>query len=506
VASRHGTHRPSLALVICGASLLGSVAGAWIVSPRRTVDGPSLIDDWSAIARSGGRLRDLSELVNPSGQRFRPAFDAWNYLQWHTLGAPGRLLGPELWGLARLVLMVAGLASVTVLLLRCRPRALRARDELALAALPALFVVVVPWFGIDLARFGPQEPLLVGGMTLGGSLLYLAMRDLLARRPWYRLKPLAGLVAGYALWLLGVYQKESSLCVLILIPFLALPHRTAIRDGLTVLDHRSRALLGGVVVAVALPLAHVAFAVIRIVQHGDLVYGTKLHSGGGVRHAVDAFLHMRETTASPVGWILLVGACAGIVLSCARGRADWAQIGLVLTGFASLAWSAQTDLFPSRYYIPLFALLAVAFSLTLASIPTVGRWVVVGLAVLFVAKAAGNAHGYVVRWAAGEKRSVGLVATVARLKGSGCPVVTGGLDVEVSVSLPVLVRLRHPGSGSCASGRLYVVRGPLPLDAALQRVCLPGTSSLVYDAGSMAVSGCRSAPGSGRLIERRRLS
>lgn len=160
------------------AAAFGTAVGLAVIAPRFSIGGPSLIDDWNAILSSPGQLRDLSEFLSPDGGRFRPGWTAWNYLQWHTTGAPANLLGPRFWGAGRLALLVVGLATFTALLLAGRRRTLGEPIYAALVGLPALLVVTVPAFGVDLARYGPQEPLLIGAMTLGGSLVFLGGRAL----------------------------------------------------------------------------------------------------------------------------------------------------------------------------------------------------------------------------------------------------------------------------------------------------------------------------------------
>src|SRR5205085_112347 len=110
--------------------------------------------------------------------RYRPASIAvWNGLVWHTLGAPGSLVGPNLWNTVRILLYVGCATALGFALL---PRALPRRGRIALAAgLPAL-VLATPGFGPDFARFGPAEPLLVGGMIGGALLLVLGLRGGLA--------------------------------------------------------------------------------------------------------------------------------------------------------------------------------------------------------------------------------------------------------------------------------------------------------------------------------------
>ena len=83
----------------------------------------------------------------------------------------------------RLLVFVVGITLLTALML---PRAHGLRDSIihaCLAAVPAFAVLTVPKFARDFAWFGPQEPLLIGGLALGGALLALTARSLLSENP-----------------------------------------------------------------------------------------------------------------------------------------------------------------------------------------------------------------------------------------------------------------------------------------------------------------------------------
>ena len=160
-----------------------SVFAVWIVSPRFAIDGPSLVDDWSAISRSPDQLAAVLRFENPEAERFRPSWIAWNYVQWHTFDAPQGLVGPNAWNVLRVLVFVVGMSLLTALML---PRARGRRQSVVhagLAVLPAFTVLAVPKFARDFAWFGPQEPLLLGGLALGGSLLWIAASSLLADGP-----------------------------------------------------------------------------------------------------------------------------------------------------------------------------------------------------------------------------------------------------------------------------------------------------------------------------------
>ena len=102
----------------------------------------------------------------------------------------------------------------------------------ALASIPALLLVTVPKFALDFARFGPQEPLLIGGMALGGSLLVLAARPCSTARA--RSASSRSLRSSSPAALPGrsaSYQKEISICVLPLLAGVAWAGRRSCGPG-----------------------------------------------------------------------------------------------------------------------------------------------------------------------------------------------------------------------------------------------------------------------------------
>ena len=134
--------------------------------------------------------------------RFRPAYTLWNYVQWHSFGAPENLIWPNLANAGRLLILVCGLALFAALALGAK-RAGPPLVSLALILLPPLLVVTSTQFGVDLARFGPQEPLLVGALMLGGSLLFLGCLALLSESGGPSGMQVALILGvGYLLWML----------------------------------------------------------------------------------------------------------------------------------------------------------------------------------------------------------------------------------------------------------------------------------------------------------------
>ncbi len=448
-----------------------------MISPRFSIDGPSLIDDWSAISRSPAQLVHPGRLLSADGPRFRPGFVVWNYVQWHTLGAPRGLAGPNAWGVARLLLFLIGVALVTVLALWLGGyRAHPPRFAFLLVGLAPLALLAMPTVAIDFARFGPQEPLLVGGLAVGGSLLALAAREIAGHRPTGRTARIAACIcAGYPLWLLGVYQKEVSVCVLVLVPFLYLAARDRIATAVRAADGTRRLLLAVLAGAALVPLLDVAVEVALIVRRGNLVYGAQVRTGSAFRLTYDFVSDMPVATGSWLGWGLILITAAGLFASLARRRPDWLLGGCLAAAAVCLAWSAQSGVSVSRYYIPSLALCSIGTVLVLAKLGRRSGLVAIAVVCAAVAVSAPVAHSRVAGWAADEKQGVSFVAAVARARASGCPVAISDLDPERTAALPVLSALTTDRSASdrACRGRAFLAAGPR-LAPVLASACPPG--------------------------------
>ncbi len=473
-----------LALLVVVVSV--SAIAVWVTSPRFAIDTPSLVDDWSAIAYSREQLSDVIRFANPEQQRFRPGMIAWNYVQWHTFDAPKGLIGPNAWNLLRILILVAGLCVFTALAL---PRPTDRMDAVVyagIAGLPAFLVVTVPKFARDLARLGPQEPLLVGGMALGGSLLVLLARLVLdGEHPVPRWRATLLGVPGAALWLLGVYHKETSLCVLPLIIAVLVAGRSWFA-GWRGLSTARRVTLGVIGAIVFLPLVHVAIETARIAGRGDLVYGAEVDSGGGAIRDVQQLYDWAHEAMPRDARLLALGAVVlTVVVALARRKPDVIALGALASGALSFVFAAQSGVVATRYYIPVYALFAVALSLSLARLPRFFQ--VSGVLVVFFAfMPPSETRSEVSRWTDEERRGSTLVRAVADLDGSGCVVATAGLDPETGDALPVLADLeRRRTKMTCAGRDVFFVVRPFGEGAALLRACDPAALETVLDAGEV---------------------
>ncbi len=402
-----------------------SVLAVWMISPRFEIDVASVVDDWAAYFGSPNQLADVLRLTNPETERFRPGVILWGYLQWHTLGAPESLVGPNAWNVLRVVILVAGLTLFTALALPVRRGRLELVLYVALASIPAFVVVLVPKFARDLARFGPQEPLLVGGMALGGSLLFLAARALLDDSRPVRVWVTGGLMVGGALaWALGTYQKETSICVLPLLAGVVLagwPQLVAWKR----LSCARRTALGVLGAVVVLPLLHVGIELFRIVRRGDLVYDAE----AGDRGLVDGVRELWNWTHEAVpenARFLAYGAVVLAVVACiVRRRIDPVAVGALVSGALTFVFAGQSGVVATRYYIPAVALFAVAFALSLARLPTLV--VAAGvLAVFFSFMPPPGTRDEVRSWTNEELGNGALVREVAEHERAGCVVAAAG--------------------------------------------------------------------------------
>jgi hypothetical protein len=453
----------------------------WIVSPRFDLETPSLFDDWSAITNSSDQISDLARLENPEDGRFRPGWIVWNYVQWHTFDAPEGLVGPNIWNVARLFVLITGLSLLTLLALP-RPRGpWEALLFPVLAGIPAFLVLMVPKFARDLTRFGTQEPLLIGGLALGGSLFVLAARALLDEgRPIPRWQTAALAVAGSGFWLIGAYQKESSVCALPLMAAVLLAGRSRLGRWRRLSSGRKAALAAMGAIAFV-PLVHVTIEALRIATRGDLVYDAELDSGRGMLRGIEVLYDWAHEVFSADAKIVIYGAIALTLLATVvRRRLDVLAAGALASGALTFAFAGQSGVAVSRYYMPLYALFAVALALSLARLPRIVQLAALAWLVLAFVPPPG-VRAEVSSMVEEERQEGMLVRSVAELVGSGCTVAMGGLDFETTAAVPVLVGLEEGGAETCDRRATYLVVLPAGEGLGLIRACARGALAPVLE-------------------------
>ena len=352
-------------------------------------------------------------------------------------------------------------------------------------------ILSIPKFVPELARFGVQEPLLVGGMALGGSLLVLAVRSLLDERavPAWRVVVLA--FVGGAFWVVGVYQKEASLAVLPLLVAIAVAGRGRLARARP-LRRGQRAALVTIGILVVIPLAHVAVEVVRIARRGDLVYEAEVDAGRGIVRGLDVLWDwVHEVFPLQAQRLVLAAVLLAVIVAIVRRRVDVLVVGALASGVFAFLLAAQSGVAANRYFIPVYALAAMALVLSVARLPAVVQvaflLMVVALSVSFV-----SAARYEVReWASVEEERASLVRGVSKARASGCRVAVAGLDEESRVALPVLVTLLdEPVASSCVGGATYLVIRSSGEGVALANACADDELELLLDLSLAAVYRC----------------
>lgn len=463
-----------LGLGIC--LLVVGLASLWTIEPRLHHEFPSMIDDWSAILRAPEQLREVLRLGNPEGQRYRPGFVMWNALQWHTLGAPKDFFGPLLWGVARWAVLVLGVTALAALLIGL-PARRRDPRWLLLVGVP-LVAVTAPSIAIDIARYGPQEPLLVGCMALGSALLVREIDGLLEGARTRALDVLA-IAAGVAFWWFGVLQKETSICVLLLAPFL-LPTLRAQRPRWDRLGRGRRLALGGVGAAILVPFVPMVGRTVELALAKHRVYEEAASSKSFSMRLSDQLSQAGGVLHSQVPTITFVAAVVLLAAVTFRFGPDWLSIGLLVVTLAFIVFAADAGVVASRYYIPAILLAAVVVgrsAVTLGALVTVavGAALVVGSLVQVR-----DAHHWVWWWVDGERAREALVREAAARAAGGCEVDATGLNLELVAALPVLMPLADERPHGCTTGQRFLVvmdaGGPgtvTPPDAPAMVACAP---------------------------------
>jgi hypothetical protein len=435
---------------------ISSLAVLWALEPRLTYTFPSMIDDWSAIANAPRQLREIVELGNPEDGRYRPGFILWNALQWHTLGAPAEFVGPQLWELGRVLLLVIGVTSLAALVTATSPsvKGVGVYRWLLVAGVP-LASLTAPSLAIDLARFGPQEPLLVGGMSLGAVLLVWSMNQLLEpRRLSFAVIPVVAV--GLLVWAFGVLQKETSCCVLLLAPFLW-PTIRAQRERWSHSTRGPRIAIGLVAAATLLPFVPMAYRLAEFALVGEHFYEAEAARQGLLDDLSDQLSQASDMLHSPILPLLSVAAAALLAVDLFRNRIDWLSIGLLVVAFAFVVFAAETGVVASRYYLPSIVLTALVVART--ALPLGTRAVVVaGVALVGVgAWQTYDANGWVQWWVDGERDRETLVRQAAGRSAGGCDIDVIGLNVELVVALPVLMPLADEPPHDCKPGERFMV-------------------------------------------------
>jgi hypothetical protein len=440
----------------------------WVRFGMRT---PSLVDDWFGITYAPRAAHALvhghygSSPVDVAG-RYRPAYTAiWNYAQWHLLGNPS-IDTAAVWGVLR-----ASLFLIAIWVLATWVVGRRATAAHPLVWLAPLAVALTPELAVDLTRHGPADPMMVAGLIVGLALIGGGARVLLHPGGRRRNRAIAAVAVGYLIYLIGVYSKEASICVLVFVPFFLKwldPQFKADIRGSRV----GRYLVPTLAVMLVVPLVHVAAHLVRTVVTGENPYPNAAFSLG--TKVLAAVVLPLVGAPGPLGTFLwLAGAPAALaftVLVFRRQDPDaWLLAGVLTTGFVMSAFSLARGDTPSRYYLPWVVAVAVvairALAETNAALQIAAAIVVAGIALTGTRDAIAN-------WARTERSGSTAVELTKSVVAAGCPMYLANFDVERRVAIPRLLSFAHATElQSCAntSRTAYALSWksePLPLDFA----------------------------------------
>lgn len=458
------------------AAALVAAVSLWTLAPRLDSTFPSMLDDWYAIDRTPDQLSDALTLRMTEDQRYRPGWVAWNALQWHTLGGPEDFRPARAWGVARALVLVLGLvAAGAVVASRGAARRLGGVAHAALAGGAALAVVTIPGFAVDLARYGPQEPLLVGLMCGGGALMAIAFRRALAGRCGVAGAAAVGGLGALA-WAAGVAQKETSIAALVLVPFLWLAVRDDVPRFRELAPALRRTLLAVLSVA-GLSLVPMLARSVQLTLADERVYDAE-PTEGLVPNTLRQIERLGADLGSQTGWMLVSAAVAAIVVVALVRGVDWLAVGLLLTALAFLVLAAQTEIAFSRYYLPTLALAALVIVRAAVLLPVVPA-TAAALALTAVGVwQAPDARALVDEWVVRESEKEDVVRATAQRAAGGCAFVATGNEAELVEALPVLVPLAGESASGCATGDRFVVvlssSGTDDSGDPLVRACSPG--------------------------------
>jgi hypothetical protein len=468
-----------------------AVLGLVILSTRFRIGTASLTDDW-VFAGAHASLWDYARsLFDPThrtgdltqylGGRYRPSWEVAQYLQWHTLGAPRNLTGPNLWGVARTLLFAAGLVVVPGIVVA---GSARRPSPVLLGALGigvGLFVFAGPITDVDFLRLGVQEPVLVGATICGAALLILGTGRVIAPNPlgW---TAVVALVCGYLLWLVGIFFKEASICVLVMAPFLYLHVDRRWRErGLIEGRLWRRRSFQVLAIAMLLPVVAVLIGGQSVSDVGIRLYGAPpphgiFGSDGVLVRAKDAFSVEWDTLGDqaqmPIWRILIIAVTLlGPAMAIYRRRVPWLAFGFIATAWAVLDLQGFLLSPQTRFVIPAIALFGIAGFLLLAKAPPwLGYAAVIGIAVLAGVKA-DNAKSELNAWVDREQLDNSAVLDrISDVHPETCRVYVFNLGIEQGGSLPEMLPLSgRPLRGPCRrgfEGILVGLRQPYPGPAA----------------------------------------
>jgi hypothetical protein len=420
------------------AAVLGGV-GLWFQWGRFRSPTPSLIDEWFGVTYSRPALHalfagDYFSSGLDFGGRYRPAYTAvWNYLQWHVPNGPSPTT-VALWGMFRIGLFLAAIWILAAWLAGHETRTARSRLWLA-----PLAVALTPGIADDLARYGPGDPMMVSGLIVGLALIGRGVKrlELGVRSRRDNVFVAAAIGGGYLVYLLGVYSKEASFCLLIFAPFFLIWLGPKARRHLPA-STASRVLLVGLVALLVAPLVHMALRLAIGFANGERPYPTPHYSSAWRVYAA-VISPLIGAPASLKTWFWFGGVLVAVAVIAIRlnnrQRDGWLLLGVLTTGYFMTSVALTRGEMGSWYYIPwIVAVSAVAVQALLRT----NTVVTAGVGALLLLIGLSGTRASLATWTDLEQSGSTAVAVSKSLSGAGCRVYLANFDIERRVAVPLL--------------------------------------------------------------------
>jgi hypothetical protein len=282
--------------------------------------------------------------------------------------------------------------------------------------------------------------MMVAGLIIGPTLVATGIGRLL-RDPLTggRKRSLAIVAFGYLFYLVGVYSKETSVCLLVFVPFFLKWSWPQIRAW-TAASRRAPYVLATSAALLIAPLVHVGARLVLAASGGEDPYpNSEFSTYAKVISTVVQPLVGAPTALGTFAWMIFVPAAAAVVLALV-GRRDpdsWLALGVLATGFLMSFLALARGETLSRYFIPWLVAVSVVALRGLAR-AKVGWQIAV--AVLIAGIALSGTRVAIIDWARAEQSGSTAVEMANSVVSAACPLYLANFDRERRLAVPRLLR------------------------------------------------------------------
>ena len=155
-------------------------------------------------------------------------------------------------------------------------------------------------------------------------------------------------------------QKETSLAVVVLVPFLW-PYVGRNGPGWRRLTRERPMLVTAAGCGVVAPLLLMAWYTVALATADTRVYGAQVSPNGGLDRLAAQLSDIEGTLGTPFAWLVIASFFVSLLWAIGRDI-DWLALGLLACALAFTVWASQTGVVQSRYYLPGTALVSSRWS------------------------------------------------------------------------------------------------------------------------------------------------